>query len=261
MTDNRRLELEVEVPGTPEDVWDAIATGPGISAWFARTDVEERAGGTIAFDLGGGVDSAGVVTAWEPPRRFVYEEPIDDDSRLASEWLVEARSGGTCVVRLVSSLFGSSAAWDDELAGMEDGWRSYLANLRLYLTHFPGQSCSPVEVTGGGAGSLDEAWARLTDALGLADAAVGDRAATSHGPRLAGAVERRTGGDHHRELLLRLAEPAPGTAFVLVYRYREQVRPAVRAYLFGADAPAVAERERAAWRAWMDSRFAANASA
>jgi hypothetical protein len=31
--DRRSIQVEVEVPGTPEEVWQAIATGPGISAW------------------------------------------------------------------------------------------------------------------------------------------------------------------------------------------------------------------------------------
>jgi uncharacterized protein YndB with AHSA1/START domain len=60
MTDNRRLELEVEVPGTPEQVWEAIATGPGITAWFADTRID---GDEIAFDMGSGIASTGVVTA------------------------------------------------------------------------------------------------------------------------------------------------------------------------------------------------------
>jgi uncharacterized protein YndB with AHSA1/START domain len=263
MTDNRKLELEVEVPGTPEQVWDAIATGPGITAWFARAEVEERDGGAISFDLGGGIESSGVVIAFEPPHRFVYEEPLEDDARLASEWLVEARSGGTCIVRLVSSLFGSSADWEDELGGMEDGWRSYMQNLRLYLTHFAGQACSPVNVSGDGTGSLDETWAQLTAALGLSDAAVGERVSASApgAPRLAGTVERRTGGEYHHDLLLHLTEPAPGTAFLLAYRYQERVSPAIRAYLFGADAPTIASREEASWRAWMDERFAASNAA
>ena len=34
----RSVEAEVEVPGTPEEVWQAIATGPGISSWFVPTD-------------------------------------------------------------------------------------------------------------------------------------------------------------------------------------------------------------------------------
>ena len=42
----RSIELEVEVQGTPEEVWRAIATGPGISSWYVPHVVEEREGGT-----------------------------------------------------------------------------------------------------------------------------------------------------------------------------------------------------------------------
>jgi uncharacterized protein YndB with AHSA1/START domain len=30
----RSIQVEVEVPGSPDEVWEAIATGPGISSWF-----------------------------------------------------------------------------------------------------------------------------------------------------------------------------------------------------------------------------------
>ena len=30
----RSVQVEVEVPGTPEQVWQAIATGPGVGAWL-----------------------------------------------------------------------------------------------------------------------------------------------------------------------------------------------------------------------------------
>ncbi len=33
----RSVQVDVEVPGTPEEVWQAIATGPGISSWFVPT--------------------------------------------------------------------------------------------------------------------------------------------------------------------------------------------------------------------------------
>lgn len=39
-----RLEFSVEVPGTPEQVWQAIATAKGMSAWFLPTEMEERKG-------------------------------------------------------------------------------------------------------------------------------------------------------------------------------------------------------------------------
>ena len=63
------------------------------------------------------------MTGWDPPRRFVYEEPEWAElaghpdasvSPLATEFLVEARSGGTCVVRVTSSAFGTGADWENE---------------------------------------------------------------------------------------------------------------------------------------------------
>lgn len=37
-----RMEITCELPGTPEQIWDAIATAHGITSWFLPTDVEER---------------------------------------------------------------------------------------------------------------------------------------------------------------------------------------------------------------------------
>jgi uncharacterized protein YndB with AHSA1/START domain len=39
----RSVQIEIEVPGTPEEVWQAIATGPGISSWLLPAEFEERA--------------------------------------------------------------------------------------------------------------------------------------------------------------------------------------------------------------------------
>jgi ketosteroid isomerase-like protein/uncharacterized protein YndB with AHSA1/START domain len=133
----RSIDLEIEVPGTPEEVWAAIATGPGITAWLHPTEVEAREGGRFSFDMGSG-PTHGTVTAWEPPRRFGQEvewQPASGiaPARLATEWVVEARAGGTCVVRMVMSGFGTTAGWDDELDGMADGMRAALESLRRHL--------------------------------------------------------------------------------------------------------------------------------
>ena len=73
----RSVQVEVEVPGTPEEVWQAIGTGPGISSWFVPAEIEERDGKPVAVKLnfGPGMESSSVVTAWDPPRRFVAEAP------------------------------------------------------------------------------------------------------------------------------------------------------------------------------------------
>jgi hypothetical protein len=54
--------------------------------------------------------SSATVTSWEPPHRFTAESRDlgPDAPSLATEWIVEARSGGTCVVRVVHSLFAST---------------------------------------------------------------------------------------------------------------------------------------------------------
>src|SRR4029077_14936172 len=68
----RSIAVEVEVAGTPEQVWEAIATGPGVSSWFVPTEVDETAGKTTAH-FGPGMDSVARITAWDPPRRYAEE--------------------------------------------------------------------------------------------------------------------------------------------------------------------------------------------
>jgi uncharacterized protein YndB with AHSA1/START domain len=134
---DRTVEHEIEVPGTPEQVWQAIATGQGISGWFVPTKIEERAGGVIELDFGPGMGpSEGKITVWEPPKRFVHQGTGAAGNPVAYEWQVEARSGGTCVVRLVTSGFVSEADWQAEYDSTAEGWKLFLNNLRLYLLHF-----------------------------------------------------------------------------------------------------------------------------
>jgi uncharacterized protein YndB with AHSA1/START domain len=131
----RSIAVEAEVPGTPEEVWQAIATGPGISSWFVPTEVEGRVGGAIVSHFGPGMDSTATVTAWEPPHRFAADSPDlgPNAPNLATEWIVEARSGGTCVVRVVHSLFASTDDWDGQLESVESGWPGFFVALRDHL--------------------------------------------------------------------------------------------------------------------------------
>lgn len=261
----RSVRLEFEVPGTPEQVWRAIATGPGITSWFTPTDVEERAGGAITFHFGPGMDSSGTVTAWEPPLRFAYEERDwgPNAPPLATEVLVETRSGGTCVVRMVHSLFASSDEWDNQLESFEAGWPPFFHVLRLVLTHFPGETCSAFRLMGEAPGSEEAAWEELTGALGLTGAAEGERrtAPGSGVPPLAGVIERKGAGRHIHELILRLEEPAPGFAVIGAYTWDGKVQAAINFYLFGGRASAVVARDEPLWKAWMAERFAAAGAA
>ncbi|MBM7786985.1 SRPBCC family protein [Tenggerimyces flavus] len=66
--DARRIEKEVALPATPEQVWEAIATGPGISAWYVPHEIFPGEGGLVS--LGPGLD--GRVLVWQEGERFAY---------------------------------------------------------------------------------------------------------------------------------------------------------------------------------------------
>ena len=69
-----RFEItkDVEVGATPEEVWEAIATGPGMDSWFmGQSEVEPREGGRARWSIGGYTEDS-TVTTWDPPKRFVF---------------------------------------------------------------------------------------------------------------------------------------------------------------------------------------------
>lgn len=156
-----RMERTFEVAATPEEVWDLIATATGISRWMVPTRLEPKVGGEVSFDLGG-FWSTGVVTDYTPSRRFAYEEPwpitdpiaadmaewfdttgvaldqvyrdLPSVSPIATEFLIESESSGSCVLRVVSSSYGSGADWEHEFfAEMVAGWGDLLDNLAALL--------------------------------------------------------------------------------------------------------------------------------
>ena len=213
-----RLEFSIDVAGTPEQVWHAIATAGGLSAWFLPTELDERLGGAMSTEMGEGQSFPATVTAWEPPRRFAYEEPEwmvlagrpHDPAAvtpLATEFLVEARSGGTCVVRVVSSAFGTGADWEDEFfGGMDEGWLAFFGGLRSYLAHFAGQHATTFAVEGKADGTAEQARLAMAERLGAREVGQTIDARRTSGRRRAarlGALDPRDrAGTGHAALLV-----------------------------------------------------------
>ena len=142
MSEERSFELEIEVAATPDEVWAAIATGPGVTAWLQPTTIEERIGGRFAYDLGarGEWNDSGVVAEYDRPRRFAttgvrWQGPggPDDAVTLATQWIIEGRPGGSSIVRLIMSGFSDSTDWDDEVGGVRDGMQGALISLQRHL--------------------------------------------------------------------------------------------------------------------------------
>ena len=255
----RSLQVELEVPGTPEEVWQAIATGPGISSWFVPAAIEEQDGKPVAMKLkfAPGVEPRSVLTAWDPPRMFAAQgESWGGAPPMASEWSVAARAGGVCIVRIVYSLFASTDEWDNQLEGAKAGLSGFLRTLQLYLRHFRGQRSANMQLVAPVAGTEAEAWEALTAALGVKGVSAAERCtAPADVPAFSGVVEHFTRRPY--DALVRLDNPGPGVAALGVYTFPggDQTMVAVGFYLYGDRAAATVARVTPLWQAWLQERF------
>jgi uncharacterized protein YndB with AHSA1/START domain len=168
---------EFEIAATPDQVWDAIATGPGIDSWFmGRTEVDPGAGGMVRTAFAGYAPES-TVTAWDPSKRFAYHSGEAEDGRfIAYEFLIEGRDKGSTVLRTVTSGFLPGDDWETEYDAMTKGGAMFLRTLVEYLTHFAGRTATPITAFGPPVSDWPQAWAALHEELGLGDTvAAGDR--------------------------------------------------------------------------------------
>jgi len=255
----RSLQVDFEVPGTPEQVWQALATGPGISSWFVPTDIEERDGKPVAvnYHFGPGMDIRSVVTAYDAPWTFAQEgEGMTPGAPpMATEWRIEARAGGVCIVRVVHSLFASTDDWDNQLESAAGGWAGFINILRIYLAHFSGQRSAIMQITTPIASTEAEAWETLTTALGVKGLRVGQHWTTPSGVEpLGGVLELIT--ENPYDALLRLDKPGPGIAALGAVTYPSgHSIVGMNLYMYGDKADDVVAREQPVWESWFQEHF------
>jgi len=161
------LTYEREIDATPDEVWDAISSGPGLDSWFmGDNEVERRQGGhwssvVDAFHM------ESTVTTWQPPTRLVTESPTEaDGSRHTFEYELEPRGAGT-TIRWHHSGFLGSEHWEAEYEGMSEGDPIYFDKLVEYLTYFRGRTAVPVDVFLPGPADKAAAFAAILKALGI----------------------------------------------------------------------------------------------
>lgn len=257
-TGKRWVEIEFLTPGTPEQVWQAMATGDGNAAWFTKAEIEERVGGVLRFDFGQGVLTSGEVTAWEPPHRFGYVEREWSEGAppVATEITVVGRSGDRCVVRMVHSLFSSSDEWDDQMESFETGWPGFIEVLRVYLTNFAGMQGTSFQAMAPVKADHLPTWLRLLAELGLTASNVGEHKAGSSRPEpISGTVERVHQDTRQRYILLRLDGPAPGVALLGTYGTGASTNVSVCRFFYGDGAETLAAAAEPKWRDWLAATF------
>ena len=221
----RRIENSIEVPGTPEQVWEAIATSHGIECWFVPAQVQD---GRVALDMGGGMEDAGPVVGLRasPPLRL--------RGGLGGRRGRAAGAAGVGVPRRGQGRRHLRRAARQHPARRRRGLGRGAGLDVQGLGDVPAQPARVSHALPGpalrhGDGLGNGRLARRSCARSASTGAdTGDRVRTAHAPVLAGTVEYRG----ERELLLRLDEPAPGLGLVYAYDWQDTTRTIVHLYLF-----------------------------
>jgi uncharacterized protein YndB with AHSA1/START domain len=175
------IREEITVEATPEQVWAAIATGPGVNSWFmGHTEIEPGEGGRVTITMPGWTNES-TITAWEPGRQLAYKgDENPDGTFMAFEYLIEGRAGGSTVIRFVHSGFLGDD-WESEYDAMAQGDRMYLEKLAVYVQNFAGRiATGTVFLERAEIPDEQRAWRAIRDAVGLSDpVSVGDAARVS----------------------------------------------------------------------------------
>jgi uncharacterized protein YndB with AHSA1/START domain len=240
------VRKEIEVQATPEEIWEAIATGAGIDGWFLGTgnEVEPRLGGRVVINVGGEM-SEDMITAWEPPHRLAYGgQPDPNGVAHAFEYVIEARGGGTSVVRLVHSGFLGDD-WETEFEALGEGDFMYLHLMAQYVTHFRGRPTTILSIFRPEPGDGAQAVAQFRRAMGLGDTvAEGDPVRFDvDGGTVEGVIDFVSPtilGVRSDDALYRFMYSPMGVVFL-------------GHHLYGANIDA--DAARVAWQAWLDRAF------
>jgi uncharacterized protein YndB with AHSA1/START domain len=232
---------EAEVPAGPDEVWAAIATGPGIDSWFmGRNEVTASAVRTVFGEYAPELK----ITESDPPYRFAYRSGQAPDGRfIAYEFLIEGRAGGSTVLRTVTSGFLPGEDWADEFEAMTLGGELYFRTLVEYLTYFAGRFATPVTAFGPPGPSWTQDRSLLCRELGLAEAPQ-----TGDPVRFTGEIGPADGVVYFANAHAIGVRTPDG-----LYRFmRGFGKPVIAAHhLFAADADADPDQACQAWEAWL----------
>jgi uncharacterized protein YndB with AHSA1/START domain len=174
----REFEIrdELTLAATPEQVWDAIATGPGLDSWFmGHSEIRPGKGGTNRLEMPG-YSQESTITAWEPGRHLAFRGDDVDGTFAAFEFLIEGRDGGSSVLRCVHNFSLGDDDWEAQYDGIKEGDPMHLRKLVAYLAHFPDRT-SKFHLFLLGPTVTDEAkvWSAFADALSVGDITEGAR--------------------------------------------------------------------------------------
>jgi uncharacterized protein YndB with AHSA1/START domain len=135
-----RIERTVQIAHPPGQVWAALTTAEGLSAWFGhQATIDLRPGGSARMRWDSGATVEMRVERVEEPTVFgftwqIYGLPEDDPRRTYVEFTLEPVGAGTRLT-VVESGFAQlpSEAYRKAYDANTEGWASELGELVAYL--------------------------------------------------------------------------------------------------------------------------------
>ena len=135
-----RIERTVTLTSAPSDVWRALTTADGLSAWFGeRATIDLRPGGAATMTFAGGMTVEMRIERVEKPTAFAYtwrlpDLPENDPRRTYVEFTLEPVGDGT-LLRVVETGFAQLPleTRQDTYDSHSEGWSRELAELAEHV--------------------------------------------------------------------------------------------------------------------------------
>lgn len=282
------LTRKIVLEATAAEVWDKVATGPGLSSWWVPHEVVPRKGGVARADFGGGTIAEGRIRTYEPGKRIVYGgeaaaqdvggEPKKLDESPTLEFSISQKGGpedfadapftGIGDVRghrrrpgrpRTVLNFRQNGFVEEGQEVFEEGWDFFFYNLTQYFTHFRGRTALTATALVLHQRSPREGFDVLSKALGIDDPdAVEEGKELRLSPRgrdpIEGVVDLRMSGAHIEALGIRnkeglLRAMSDESCGGSVFRYEYVVDPP-------PDLVSHVNDVGNEWQGWLDQQFA-----
>jgi uncharacterized protein YndB with AHSA1/START domain len=156
----RDVVRELEVAAPAEAVWQALVDAEELARWFPmEAKVVPGEAGSITLLWQGEPPIVTRIENWVPGHhlRMIGLGGLND---LVTDIFLEGR-GGSTILRVVTSGFGTDASWDNILEGFRVGWDFELLGLKNYLERHRGRD-RQIARARANITSYERAWSQLT---------------------------------------------------------------------------------------------------
>lgn len=165
MAEEFEIRRDNRLLATPEQIWEAVATGPGNLGWLYPMEIEPWEGGTVSR-------GPATVTVWDRPWRFACRHDSEDGLSVVLEYRIEAYDEGGSMLRAVIRRVHSGvvgADWKTHTDAADKHTDFYHHTLGQYLQYFNGQPAAYVQAQGPETSTQPNAFAVLRRGLGISD--------------------------------------------------------------------------------------------